>query len=317
MPKEEYMADLDAPKDDVIQEVMEDDVLVAVVDDTPPEDRNKTPLVENPEPDEDELSSYSDRVKKRISTLQRAYHDERRAKETAAREAQEALRYAQSLVEQNKSLVQKANTDSTLLHDTWKAKAESDLAVAKRQYKEAYESGDADQIIEAQEALNRATLRHETAITKQAPLQQEFVPVKSNQDVYTQPAPDQNAVAWTQKNPWFGKNRQMTSLAYGVHEELVSSGVHPERDADYYYRQLDKEMRKRFPEYEWGDTAEQNEGNPRQPSRPAATVVAPVTRSSSGKKVALTQTQVAIAKRLNIPLAEYAKQVAALQQGAK
>lgn len=316
MPKEEYMADLDTPPEDVIEEVVADDVVVAVVDDTPPEDRNKAPLVENPEPDEDELSSYSDRVKKRISTLQRAYHDERRAKEVAAREAQEALRYAQSLVEQNKSLVQKANTDSTLLHDTWKAKAESDLAIAKRQYKEAYESGDADQIIDAQEALNRATLRHETAITKQAPLQQEFVPVKSEQDVYTQPAPDRNAVAWTQKNPWFGKDRQMTSLAYGVHEDLVSRGVHPERDAEYYYRELDKAMRTRFPEYQWGDTAERNEATPRQPSRPAATVVAPVTRSSSGKKVALTQTQVAIAKRLNIPLAEYAKQVAALQ-GAK
>jgi hypothetical protein len=316
MPKEEYMADLDTPPEDVIEEVVADDVVVAVVDDTPPEDRNKAPLVENPEPDEDELASYSDRVKKRISTLQRAYHDERRAKEVAAREAQEALRYAQSLVEQNKSLVQKANTDSTLLHDTWKAKAESDLAIAKRQYKEAYESGDADQIIDAQEALNRATLRHETAITKQAPLQQEFVPVKSEQDVYTQPAPDRNAVAWTQKNPWFGKDRQMTSLAYGVHEDLVSRGVHPERDADYYYRELDKAMRTRFPEYEWSDTAERNEATPRQPSRPAATVVAPVTRSSSGKKVALTQTQVAIAKRLNIPLAEYAKQVAALQ-GAK
>ena len=316
MAKEEYMADLDAPEGDVIQEVVEDDVVVAVVDDTPPEDRNKAPLVENPEPDEDELSSYSDRVKKRISTLQRAYHDERRAKEVAAREAQEALRYAQSLVEQNKSLVQKANTDSTLLHDTWKAKAEGDLSIAKRLYKEAYESGDADQIIEAQEALNRATMRHESAITKQAPLQQEFVPVKSNQDVYTQPAPDQNAVAWTQKNPWFGKDRQMTSLAYGVHEDLVSRGVHPERDADYYYRELDKAMRTRFPEHQWGDTAERNEATPRQPSRPAATVVAPVTRSSSGKKVALTQTQVAIAKRLNVPLSEYAKQVSALQ-GAK
>jgi len=286
----------------------EEEVEIDIIEDVPEEDRGQVPFKGNPEPDEDELASYSDNVKKRIFSLKKAYHDERRAKEQADRERQEAITFANGIVERNKNLVKRTNDDATLLHETWKSKAESDLDSAKRAFKEAYESGDADSIITAQDTLSRATMRHENSLITKPSLQPEEVVVKEDSSVYTAPPPDENAKDWAGKNPWFGKDRLMTGMAYGLHEELISRGVHPERDASKYYEKINKEMRKRFPDYTWDDSEEKE---PRQKTN--ANVVAPVTRSASGsKKIALTKTQVAIAKRLNIPLMEYAKQVAIL-----
>lgn len=289
--------------------IVQEEIEVDIVDDVPEGDRNREALTDNPEPDENELASYSDRVKKRIGILQRAFHDERRAKEQSSRERDEAMSYANNIVAKNKSLVQKSNDDASLLHETWKSKAESDLDSAKKSYKSAYESGDADAVVDAQEALNRATMRHENSISYKPTLQTQEIPVEPENSVRTAPPPDDAAVSWASKNSWFGKDRLMTGMAYGLHEELISSGVHPQRDAKKYYGEINQQMRKRFPDYGWDDS----EGKePRQ--RTSANIVAPVTRTSSGgKKVSLTQTQVAIAKRLNIPLAEYAKQVSVLE----
>jgi hypothetical protein len=288
---------------------VKDELEVEIIDDVPEGDRNREALTESPEPDENELASYSDRVKKRIGVLQRAFHDERRAKEQSSRERDEAMSYANSIVAKNKSLVQKSNDDASLLHETWKSKAETDLDSARKAYKSAYESGDADAVVDAQEALNRATMQHENSISFKPTLQTQEIPVEPENSVRTAPPPDDAAVSWASKNSWFGKDRLMTGMAYGLHEELISSGIHPQRDAAKYYGEINQQMRKRFPDYGWGDS----EGKePRQ--RTSANIVAPVTRTSSGgKKVSLTQTQVAIAKRLNIPLAEYAKQVAVLE----
>ena len=267
---------------------------IEVIDDTPPEDRGREPLAENPDPDEEELASYSDRVKKRIHTLQKAYHD--------------ALAFANSIIEKNKSLVKKTNTDATLLHETWKSKTESDLENAKKAYKSAYESGDSDALLEAQEALNRATIRHENSLSSKPALQEENFAVEDEKNVYTAPPPDENAVAWAKKNSWFGKDRVMTGTAYGIHEDLIATGIHPQRDATKYYEEINKQMRVRFPDYNWGDSGVKE---PR--SKTTANVVAPVTRTASGsKKVALTKTQVALAKKWNIPLEEYARQVQVL-----
>ena len=288
---------------------VKDELEVEIIDDVPEGDRNREALTESPEPDENELASYSDRVKKRIGVLQRAFHDERRAKEQSSRERDEAMSYANSIVAKNKSLVQKSNDDASLLHETWKSKAETDLDSTRKAYKSAYESGDADAVVDAQDALNRATMRHENSISFKPTLQTQEIPVEPENSVRTAPPPDDAAVSWASKNSWFGKDRLMTGMAYGLHEELISSGIHPQRDAAKYYGEINQQMRKRFPDYGWGDS----EGKePRQ--RTSANIVAPVTRTSSGgKKVSLTQTQVAIAKRLNIPLAEYAKQVAVLE----
>ena len=152
-------------------------------------------------------------------------------------------------------------------------------------------------------------MRHENSLSFKPSVQTQEIPVEPENNVRTAPPPDDAAVAWAAKNSWFGKDRLMTGMAYGLHEELTASGIHPQRDAAKYYGEINQQMRKRFPDYGWGDS----EGKePRQ--RTSANIVAPVTRTSSGgKKVSLTQTQVAIAKRLNIPLAEYAKQVSVLE----
>lgn len=289
-----------------------EDIQIDVIDDTPPEDRGKEPMTAVPEADEDELKSYSTKVKARIEKLTRAYHDERRAKEQLSREHQEAVNYAQAVNNLNRQLSERTTASTKNAQETWKAKAKTDLDSAKAKYKIAYESADPDQIIEAQEGMSRATMRHEWAqnqqpaapVTPAAPLQSLE---KRVEQVFTAPPPDPKAADWASKNTWFGKDRQMTSLAYGVHEELISNGVNPTRDSDEYYAKINSAMRKRFPDYEWGDKHE-------TASRPR-TVVASVTRTASGKRVSLTQSQVAIAKRLNIPLAEYAKQVSLLQGG--
>ena len=221
-----------------------DELQIDIIDDTPPADRHASPPMElPPEPDEDEVASYSSRVKQRIEKLTKAYHDERRSKEAADRERQEALRYAQSVMEKNKTLVQTTNSNSTLLHETWKSKAETDLAHAKQQYKIAYETGDSEKIVDAQEALNRATMRHEMSKNQAPALQKEEEGVKpQHQDsVYTAPK-DERAEAWAKENSWFGKDRLMTSLAYGLHEELVESGLHPQRDAKAYYAKINEGM---------------------------------------------------------------------------
>lgn len=324
----EYMSNLDeevdlpditksgeAPEEEVVAPA-DSEIEVEVVDDTPPEDRGREPMRTNPEPTDEELASYSEAVQKRIKTLQRGYHDQRRIAEAADRERQEALRFAQSVVEQNKALKSTSTSKDKLLHETFKSKAETDLAQARAIYKAAYESGDSEALTEAQEALNRATIRHEMAVTRQAPaeetLQQDQAGVKSGQRVNAAPPVDENAKAWAAKNKWFGSDEEMTGTAYGVHEKLLKRGFHPVRDAERYYEEIDSAMRKRFPEYNWGNTAPTGEKPRKQPP----TVVAPVTRTSKGTKVVLTQTQVAIAKRLNIPLQEYARQQALLQQGA-
>ena len=310
----EIMQEMVIPDDEKGKETLpplNDEVEVEVIDDTPPADRGRGEPIKDADPDEKELASYSEGVRTRIQKLQRGYHDERRAKEAAVREAQEALRFAQSLKDANKSLVEKTNTASTQLHETYKSKTEGDLVNAKAEYKAAYESGDSDALTEAQEKLSRATMRHEMAISqKEAPLHVEKEGVKSDEAVYTAPEPDESAKEWAEANPWFRTDRLMTSLAFGKHEELIAKGIHPVRDAKKYYEAIDQEVRKRFPDYEWGDKIE-------TPTRQKApTVVASVTRTpKGGQKVSLTQTQVAIAKRLNVPLQEYAQQVAKLNGG--
>jgi len=284
-----------------------------VVDDTPEKDKGRT-AVKSPEPDEEELDQYSDTVKKRMRHLVHGYHDERRAKEAAEREREEAIKYANKIINENKQLKQTLNADTELIVATQKEKAAAEMTNAKRSYKDAYESGDADAIVDAQETLSKATINKEVAerwggqrvnnhVEQQ--IEQEQPVAKPVQVV------DRNAEDWAGKNPWYGPNKAMTALAFGVHEELLEKGLHPVKDAEKYYEGIDKAMRQRFPEYEW---SESDDEAPQKQQRQAPTVVASVKRTSSGKKVVLTQTQVAIAKRLNVPLDLYAKQVIAQQE---
>ena len=174
----------------------------------------------------------------------------------------------------------------------------------KAKYKEAYESGDSDKVLEAQEELTDAKFKVEKVKNfKPTPLQQEETSVQTN--YAPQPSFDAKAESWRQDNPWFGNDDEMTSFALGLHQKLVKSGIDPK--SDEYYEKINSRMRQVFPDQfaDEGDD-EPEETKPRRKTN----VVAPATRSTAPKKIVLTQTQVALAKRLGVPLEEYAKQVA-------
>ena len=280
---------------------------IEVVDDTPPQDRNRKPMDTAPEdPTDEELESYSEEVRKRLQHFTKGYHEERRAKEAALREREEALRLAQAIIEENKKLKGSLNKGQEALVNQAKFAVNLELEKAKKKFKDAYDSGDADALVEAQEALTATKLKAERLDSfKPAPLQQEEKSVEPQTFVQA-PQADTKALAWQDQNRWFGQDEEMTSFALGLHQKLVKQGVNPR--SDEYYERIDSRMRQVFP-----DAFESSEGS-EQVEKPAraikSSVVAPATRSTSSKKIVLTQTQVNIAKRLGVPLELYAKKVA-------
>ena len=286
-----------------------DDSEIEVVDDTPPADRGRRPSDEPPrEFNDDELAKYDEGVKNRIRHFTKGYHDERRAKEAALREREEALRIAQAVVEENKKLKGSLGQNQVVMLDNFKKLAATDLDKAKAKYKEAYESGDADALTEAQAALTAATVRFDRVQNMKPPaLQQEKNDVQPEPEI-VQPAArpvvvDRKAQDWQDKNQWFGKDEEMTSFALGLHTKLVNSGVDP--NSDDYYDRLNTRLRQVFP-----DAFESEKTVDAPTPRPAKSNVAPATRSTAPKKIVLTQTQVNIAKKLGVPLELYARKVA-------
>ena len=296
------------PKQEELFEVEE-------VDDTPPEDQNKDPLPEEmvEQLETDTLEDYSERVKQRMAQLKKVWHDERRAKEQAAREKEEAVNYAQKVLGENQQLRTTLSSGEEDYLKTLQEKYTSDLLVAKRDYREAYDSGDTEKIIEAQAAMNEAQYKVSSAqnIKPQYKYdrQEDENSVQRNLESLQPkaPAPDSRATAWQEKNQWFGKDEEMTSLALGVHEKLVRSGIDP--TSDVYYHRIDETMQKRFPE-NFGETSlEEVKPSQRKPSN----VVAPATRSTAPKKVRLSKTQVAFAKKLKLTPEQYAKEMIKLE----
>jgi len=288
-----------------------EDVDIEVVDDTPKADRGRKAADPPEDVTDEELEEYSEKVQKRIKHFSKGYHDERRAKETALRERQELERYAQQLVEENRNLKSTVGRNQTALLDQAKQSVASELEAAKRSYKTAYESGDSDAVLEAQEKLTNAKIKAERLeAIKIPPLQEDGTPVGSESNTgNAAPAPvDERAAEWAKSNTWFGTDDEMTSFALGLHNKLVKSGVDPR--SDDYYDALNARMRQVFPE-NFDEDSDEGEGDSvkRAPKR-QANVVAPATRSTAPKKVVLTQTQVNLAKRLGVPLKDYAAQVA-------
>jgi len=306
------------PKKEVKVEVKANDVDIEIEDDTPPQDKGRDPLPKEvvDELEKDTLDDYSDRVKQRMAQLKKVWHDERRAKESADRERHEAIRFAQQISEENKKLKTTLNSGETAYIETLKSSIEQQLALAKRDYREAYDSGETDKIIDAQQRMNDAQLRLSQANSYvsqyQKPLQEDknevYIPQLQQQPQTQAFKPDSKALAWQDKNEWFGSDEEMTSLALGLHEKLVRSGIDP--TSDDYYRRIDSTMQKRFPEM-FGD-ATLDEEKPAERTKPS-TVVAPATRSTAPKKVRLTKTQVALAKKFGLTPEQYARETLKLE----
>jgi len=286
-------------------------VEIEVEDDTPPEDRGRDPMPKEivEELDKDELEGYSDTVKTRLKQMKKVWHDERRAKEAAYREQQEAIAVARRLFEENQKLRVQYNTGEQHFMVTAQHSAALELDAAKKAYKEAYDSGDADKLIEAQEALTNATMKHNQLKNyRPRPLQTQEVAVQQ-QEMPQQPAaprPDDKALAWQERNPWFGQDEEMTAAALGLHEKLKRNGVVV--GSDEYYSALDKTIRKRFAE-----NFDDSESTQRPERAKLGTVVAPATRSTSPKKVRLKASQVQLAKKFGLTPEQYALEVMKLE----
>lgn len=299
--KDEYAKDKYANK--VSNNNDADEYDIEVVDDTPKADRGRKASEPPAEITDEELEEYSDKVKNRIKHFSKGYHDERRAKETALRERQELEKLTRQLVEENNNLKTTTTKNQTVMLDQAKKAAERELQQAKVAYKAAYESGEADAVVEANESITTAKIKVDRLNNFKLPtLQATETPVQTRETATT-PAPvvDAKATDWAKTNTWFGTDDEMTSYVLGLHSKLVKSGVDPQ--SDEYYETIDSRMRTVFSEN--FEDAEETE-KPRRQSN----VVAPATRSTSPKKVRLTQTQVTLAKRLGVPLELYAKKVA-------
>jgi len=276
---------------------------IEVVDDTPKADRGRKASEAPAEITDEELEDYSDKVKNRIKHFSKGYHDERRAKETALRERQELEKLTQQLVAENKQLKNTTVKNQTTMLDQAKKSAEVDLANAKAAYKVAYEAGEADAVVDAQESITTAKIKADKLDSFKLPtLQENETPVTVKEET-TAPAPvaDPRATDWAKSNTWFGTDDEMTSYVLGLHSKLVKSGMDPK--SDEYYENINSRMRTIFPE-----NFEDIEPETQKPK--LNNVVAPASRSTAPKKVRLTQTQVTLAKRLGVPLELYAKKVA-------
>lgn len=298
-PKE---AEVEAEGSEAVVE--SDEIEIEVVDDTPEPDRNRKPAPPPEEVADEELAKYSEDVQKRIKKFTRGYNDERRAKEAALREKEEAVRLAQQLLEENQRLKTSVSTSQQAILENAKKAAQVELDAAKQKYKQAYESGDPDAVVDANDALTSAKLKVERLSTLKPPsLQPQQKEVQTEQVVQNPPPVDPKAQKWREKNAWFGADEEMTAFAFGLHKKLVGQGVDP--TSDDYYERIDARMRQVFPEQ--FDSESAPEVAPKAKTKP---VVAPATRSTAPKKIVLTKSQVNVAKRLGVSLEAYAKQVA-------
>jgi len=284
----------------------DDEIEIEVVDDTPQADRGRKATEPPEDVTDEELEDYSDKVRKRIKHFSKGYHDERRAKEAAERERQELEQVAQRLIEENKSLKGTVSKNQEALLEQAKRTAAGEMILAKRAYKAAYEEGDSDKLVEAQEKMTSAKVKSDRLSEMQPEaLQPSEIPVKKEetQESYA-PAPiiDERASSWAATNKWFGQDDEMTSFALGLHNKLVKEGANPQTDE--YYEKIDARMRQIFPSA-FGEVEVEVE-----PRKKQTNVVAPATRSTAPRKIRLTQSQLSVSRRLGLTPEQYAKQVA-------
>lgn len=298
-----------------VEAAAEPQVEIEVVDDRPEEDqKNAQPLPESivKEIDEDDLEKYNAEAKQRLLQMKKLINDERRAKEQALREQQEAIRVAQSLVEETKKLKGRLTEGEKVYVSNAKEGAERQLELARIAYKEAYDSGDSDKVVEAQEKLTEAKFKlHEVQSYRpqyeESALQTAENEVKIPEQSQQPQRLDSKTQAWLDKNSWYGVDDDMSFLAMGIHRKLERNGV--VTGSDEYWNAIDTEMRKRFPEKFSGDNTPETKDSVKKPS----TVVAPATRSTSPKKIRLTQTQLALAKKFKLSPEQYALELTKLE----
>jgi hypothetical protein len=289
--------------------VVETEPEVEIVDDTPEQDRGRKPMEEAPKDvTDEELSKYDEGVRKRIQHFTKGYHEERRAKEAALREREEAVKLTQQIIEENKKLKGSLHQGQSALLEQAKKVVANEMEQAKRKFKEAYESGDADALTAAQEEMTTVKMRAERVNNfRPAPVQTDEKQVQIPTAEPVRPRLDAKTQEWTEKNTWFGSDDEMTSFALGFHNKLAKSGITP--SSPEYYERIDARMKQVFPDAFESEKTD-NSGDA-SPSPKKSNVVAPASRSTAPKKIVLTKTQVELAKRLGLTNEQYARAVAA------
>ena len=287
-----------------------------IEDDTPEADRGREPMPKEvvDELEADELEEYSDKVKTRLKQMKKAWHDERREKERLQREQNEALNAAQRLLAENRQLKATLSEGEQTLVGSFKQSAEYELNQAKREYKDAYEAGDTDRVLDAQEKLSAAQYKLQQLAGYRPTLQGVEDEVQTPQQQVQIPQPDPKTMAWQERNTWWGTDPEMTASALGLHQKLERERGPQFVGTDEYWGAIDTTMRRRFPEY-FGEDFKATEGAAKaaRQSKPA-NVVAPASRSTSSKKIVLKQSQITIAKRLGLTPAHYARELMKMER---
>jgi hypothetical protein len=289
---------------------------IEIEDDTPEADRGREPMPKElvEELEADELEEYSDKVKTRLKQMKKVWHDERREKEREMREKTEALSAAQRLLEENRRLKSTLSEGEQTLVGSFRQNAEFELAQAKREYKDAYEAGDTDRVLDAQQKLSEAQYKLQQLAGYRPALQEEEYAIQPTQSQVQIPQPDQKTVAWQERNMWWGTDPEMTASALGLHQKLERERGPQFVGTDEYWGVIDTTMRRRFPEY-FGDESKATEGTARASRQSkAANVVAPASRSTSSKKIVLKQSQLSIAKKLGLTPEQYAREFAKMER---
>jgi hypothetical protein len=315
--KKDEFAFPDEIEDNIEIEVEGDEVDIEVVDDTPEDDRNVEPLTEDVVEEletADEKAEYSKNVKTKFKQYKKAWHDERREKEAALREQQEALTMAQKILDENKRLKTMLQSGEKELITTYQTSADLELEKAKRNYKEAYDSGDSDKLLEAQEEMLAASFKVDKAKNFKPTVQVEENDVQIAHKQVQQPQMDSKTAEWLTENPWFvdPDKDYMSAFARRVHNKLAEQYGQSYVGTDAYYKAINKEVQRKFPD-EFDDIEPQNDEPKAQRTQKLSTVVAPAKRSTASKKVVLTRTQIALAKRFNLTPEQYARELTKLE----
>ena len=274
---------------------------------TKEEEKPEEEVKESEKEETDELDNYSDSVKKRISKLTSKFREEERQR-------QAAIEYAEAVKKQNEELQSRLSKLDTTYVGEFDSRVQSQSIAAKEAYRKAVEDNDVDAMYEAQQNISRIALEEarlnqiKQQRDEQAKVQEANgatpAPAQPSATPPPPPKPDPKAEEWAQKNTWFGQDQTMTYAAFGLHKQLIEEEGF-DATSDEYYTELDNRIRTEFP-HKFQETQKKSSG----PRVASAGTTASKSSSPKGRRtVKLTPSQIAIAKRLNVPLEEYAKYV--------
>jgi hypothetical protein len=292
-----------------------DNIEIEIEDDTPLEDRNQTPMPKEivDEIDKDDLERFSGQAKERLLQMKKVMNDERRAKDVALKNEQEAIRLTQAMIDENQQLKGRLSQGEKSLVSSFKENVTRELELAKREYKEAYDSGDSDRLVEANDKLTDLKLKAQQVEQYRPEFDEETLRKQEN-SVQMQQQPqklDSKTQSWLDKNSWYGVDDDMSYLAHGIHRRLEREGV--PIGSDHYWATIDAEVHKRFPEKFMEDDKESSDVEIKPSTKKPATVVAPATRSTSSKKITLSPRQMQLAKKFNLTNEQYARELNKLE----